>query len=302
MGLSTPAAASHRALADLRRPRGRRATEAAAHAVLLVATLAGIGFLAVLLADILRDGVPRLDLDFLISYSSRHPEQFGVLSSLTGTLSLMVLVALFSFPVGVGAALYLQEFAPDNRFTRLLQVNIANLAGVPSVVYGLLAAGVFVYFLGFGRSLFSGAMALSLLILPVIIVASREALRAVPTSIREAGLALGATPWQVTYRQVLPMAMPGVMTGTILALSRAIGEAAPVLVAGAVFSRRATNEPWKMGEAFAAMPVQIFDLVKRPQHAFQIEVAAAGIVVLLGALLLMNAVAIVLRNRYSRRW
>lgn len=302
MAVSTPAAVSRRALADLGRPRERRAKEAAAHAVVVVCTGVGILCVALLLVDILRDGIPRLDADFLTHYASRHPERFGVLSSLTGTLSLMVLVALFSFPVGVGAALYLQEFAPDNRFTRLLQVNIANLAGVPSVVYGLLAAGVFVSLLGFGRSLFSGAMALSLLILPVIIVASREALRAVPTSIREAGLALGATPWQVTSRQVLPMAMPGVLTGTILALSRAIGEAAPVLVAGAVFSRRATNEPWKMGEAFAAMPVQIFDLVKRPQHAFQIEVAAAGIVVLLGALLLMNAVAIVLRNRHARRW
>lgn len=302
MSLSSPARTATRAVETMRRPRGRTARERAFEALLLVATVVGVAVLALLLVDVLGDGAGRLDWQFLTSYTSRFAERTGILSGLTGTLSLMAITAVLSFPIGVGAAIYLEEFAPDNRFTRLMQVNIANLAGVPSVVYGLLAAGVFVYFLGFGRALISGAMALTLLILPVLIVASREAIRAVPSSIREAGLALGATPWQVTSRQVLPVAMPGILTGTILALSRAIGEAAPVLVAGAVFSRRATNEPWKFLEAFAALPVQIFDFVRRPQREFQVEVAAAAIIVLMGALLVMNAVAIVLRNRYSRRW
>ncbi|MBW3578273.1 MAG: phosphate ABC transporter permease PstA [Actinobacteria bacterium] len=299
MGLSTPGRTAAGAVQDLRRPRGRTLKEQVFHVVLSGATIVGLVVLTVLLVDVFADGFGRLRLDFLTSYSSRHPERTGIRTGLTGTLSLMVLTAVIAFPIGVGAAIYLEEFAPDNWFTRVMQVNIANLAGVPSIVYGLLAAAVFVYLLEFGRSLLSGAMALSLLILPVIIVAGREAIRAVPRTIREAGLALGATPWQVTYRQVLPVALPGILTGTILALSRAIGEAAPILVAGAVFSRRADNEPWNLLEPFGALPIQIFDFVKRPQAGFEIEAAAAGIIVLLTALLLMNAVAIVLRNRYS---
>lgn len=284
----------------MRRPRGRAWRERAFAWLLLAATSVGIVVLAVLLIDIVSDGAGRLSWDFLTSYTSRFADRTGILTGLTGSLSLMVVVATLAFPIGVAAALYLEEFAPDNRFTRLMQVNIANLAGVPSVVYGLLAAGMFVYLLGFGRSLFSGAMALVLLILPVIIVASREALRAVPRELRQAGLGLGATPWQVTSRLVLPQALPGILTGTILALSRAIGEAAPLLVAGAVFSRRDTTLPWELSDAFSALPIQIYDFVKRPQEAFQIEVAAAGIIVLLGALLTMNAIAILLRNRYAR--
>jgi phosphate transport system permease protein len=268
---------------------------------LLAATLLGLVVLAVLLIDVAAKGLGRLDWDFLAGYSSRDPESTGIRTGLTGTLSLMALTALISVPVGVGAAVYLEEFAPANRFTRLVQVNIANLAGVPSVVYGLLAASVFVYLLGFGRSLITGALALSLLILPIIIVAAREAIRAVPQSIRDGALALGATPLQATAKQVLPIALPGILTGAILALSRAIGEAAPVLVAGAVFSRRADNEPWNLLEPFGALPIQIFDFVKRPQEGFQIEAASAGILVLLLALLAMNAAAILVRNRWRRR-
>ncbi|HEX2029422.1 MAG TPA: phosphate ABC transporter permease PstA [Nitriliruptorales bacterium] len=302
MSLSTPARSAAHAVAILRRPRGRTAKERAFQSVLFLATIVGVVVLGALLVEVLRDGAGRLEWRFLTNYTSRFADRTGILAGLTGTLSLMAITALLSFPIGVGAAIYLEEFAPDNRFTRLMQVNIANLAGVPSVVYGLLAAGIFVYLLGFGGALISGAMALTLLILPVLIVAAREAIRAVPSSIREAGLALGATPWQVTSRQVMPVAMPGILTGTILALSRAIGEAAPILVAGAVFSRRATSEPWRILEAFAALPVQIFDFARRPQQAFQVEVAAAAILVLLGALLVMNTVAIVLRNRYMGRW
>jgi phosphate transport system permease protein len=200
----------------------------------------------------------------------------------------------------VGAATYLEEFAPRNWFTRLIEANISNLAGVPSVVYGLLGAGVFVYFLGLGRSLLVGAITLSLLILPVIIVSAREALRAVPQALREAGLGLGATPLQTISRQILPQAMPGILTCTILALSRAIGETAPILVVGAIFSRRSDNVPWDTNDAFSALPIQIYNLVSRPQQEFQIDVASAGIIILMVLLLLMNSIAIVLRNRYSR--
>ncbi len=299
---TTPAGVAERTVRELRRPRSRTLFERAVEVLLLVATLLGVVMLVVLLVDVVVEGGARLNLDFVTTYSSRFPEQTGIRHSLTGTISLMVLVPLIAFPIGVGAAIYLEEFAPDNRFTRFMQVNIANLAGVPSVVYGLLASAVFVYALDFGRVLLSGAMALSLLILPVIIVAGREAIRAVPPEIRDGGLGLGATRWQAVRGLVLPSAMPGILTGTILAISRAIGEAAPILVAGAVFSRRADNQPWELFEPFAALPIQIFDFVKRPQSGFQIEAASAGILVLLTVLLLMNATAIILRNRASRRY
>lgn len=299
---TTPAAVAERTVQQLRRPRARTVFERVVEALLLTATLLGVVMLAVLLVDVFVEGAARLNMEFLTTYSSRFPEETGIRTGLTGTISLMVLVPLISFPIGVGAAIYLEEFAPDNRFTRFMQINIANLAGVPSVVYGLLASAIFVFALDFGRVLLSGAMALSLLILPVIIVAGREAIRAVPPEIRDGGLGLGATRWQAVRGLVLPSAMPGILTGTILAISRAIGEAAPILVAGAVFSRRADNEPWNLFEPFGALPIQIFDFVKRPQAGFQIEAASAGILVLLTVLLLMNAAAIIFRNRASRRY
>lgn len=267
---------------------------------LLIATIISLAVLAWLLIDILTDGAGRVNSTLFAEYTSRRPEDTGVRSGLTGTLSLMVLVALFAFPLGVAAALYLEEFAADNWFTRLVEANINNLASVPSVVYGLLGFGIFVGVLGFERSLLVGALTLSLLILPVIIVASRESLRAVPREMRHGGLALGATPLQVAFTITLPAAIAGVMTGTILALSRAIGETAPILVAGAVFSRRADNVPWEFTDKYSALPIQIFDFVKRPQPEFQIEVAAAGIIVLMAVLLTMNSIAIYLRNRYSK--
>ncbi|HWB71968.1 MAG TPA: phosphate ABC transporter permease PstA [Egibacteraceae bacterium] len=302
MALSTPQKATRAAVVRLQRGSGRDVKERAFAGLLLAATAVGVIVLAVLLVDILVDGLGRLNWQFLTAYASRFPERTGVRSGITGSLSLMVLVALMSIPLGVGAALYLEEFAPDNRFTRLMEANIANLAGVPSVVYGLLGVAVFVYLFEFGRSLLAGAATLTLLILPVIIVAGRESLRAVPPAIRDAGLALGATPWQVTSRQVLPAALPGILTGTILALSRAIGETAPLLVIGALFSRRSDNEPWNLLESFTALPVQIFNFVSRPQEAFKVEAAGAAIIVLMVALLAMNSVAIVLRNRFARRW
>ena len=300
MAVSTP----QRAVRDVQRaldpPPGRGRRERTFQLGLLLATAVAVIVLAVLLIDVLVDGLPSLDAPRFTSYASRFPEQFGFRSGITGTLSLMVLVGLLSFPVGVAAATYLEEFAPRNWFTRFIEANISNLAGVPSVVYGLLGAGVFVYFFGLGRSLIVGAITLSLLILPVIIVASRESLRAVPNALREAGLGLGATKLQTISRQILPQALPGILTGTILALSRAIGETAPILVVGALFSRRSDNVPWDVDDAFSALPIQIYNLVSRPQAEFQEMVAPAGIIILLVLLLAMNSIAIYVRNRHSR--
>ncbi|MGI8529278.1 MAG: phosphate ABC transporter permease PstA [Geodermatophilaceae bacterium] len=283
-----------------RAPVGNTIRERFTQLVLFLATCVALVVLVTLLVDIVRDGVGGLSLNFLTQYTSRVAENAGIRAGLTGTLSLMVLVALMTFPLGVGAALYLEEFAPRNRWTRLLEANINNLAGVPSIVYGLLGLSVFVFFLGFGRSLITGALTLTLLVLPVVIVASREALRAVPREIRDGGLALGATPLQVALRQTLPAAIPSILTGMILSLSRAVGETAPILVAGAVGSRRADNEPWNLSEAYTAIPIQIFDFVKRPQEEFQIQVASAAIIVLMTLLLFMNSAAIIIRNRYAR--
>jgi phosphate transport system permease protein len=298
--LSTPRSTTKDVAIALQTSKASTRKERIFQISLLFSTLIGLVVLVVLLVDIVVNGFSNLDLGFFTDYTSRRPEDTGIRAGLTGTLSLMVLVALIAFPIGVGSAIYLESFAPRTWFTRFMQLNITNLAGVPSVVYGLLAAALFAYILNFGRTLITGALALVLLILPVIIVAGKESIKAVPPSIYQGAIALGATPWQAVYKQVLPVAMPGILTGTILALSRAIGEAAPILVAGAVFSRRADSEPWNVTEPFAALPVQIYDFVKRPQEAFQVEVAAAGILVMLFVLLLMNSAAIVLRNRYSR--
>ena len=302
MGLGTPTSSAREAMRRLQTAPRHTARERIFTVVLLTATVASVVVLGALLADIVLDGAGRLNRDFLSGYTSRKADQTGIRAGLTGSLSLMVMTACFAFPLGVGAAVYLEEYAPDNRFTRLLEANVSNLAGVPSVVYGLLGVAAFVYLGQMGYSLVSGAMTLSLLILPVIIVASREAIRAVPRAIRDGGLALGATPLQVTRHQVLPAALPGIMTGTILALSRAVGETAPLLVVGAVFSRRADNVPWGPLDPFTALPIQIFDFIRRPQEAFRVEAAAAAIIVLMAMLLVMNSVAIVLRNRYARRW
>ncbi|MBW3604256.1 MAG: phosphate ABC transporter permease PstA [Actinobacteria bacterium] len=300
MAVSTPQREAEVAQDALHAPDDRGRRERGFEFGLLIATAVAVVVLAVLLIDIAIDGLPFINSTRFTEYSSRFPEEFGFRSGITGTLSLMILVGLLSFVIGVGGATYLEEFAPNNRFTRFVEANTSNLAGVPSVVYGLLGAGVFVFFFSLGRSLIVGAITLSLLILPVIIVASREALRAVPNALREAGLGLGATPLQTIGRQILPQALPGILTGTILALSRAIGETAPILVVGALFSRRSDNVPWDIDDAFSALPIQVFDLVKRPQAAFQEQVAPAGIIILLVLLLLMNSIAIYLRNRYSR--
>jgi phosphate transport system permease protein len=262
------------------------------------ATLVGVVALIVLLVDIFRDGLGALDMDFLTSFASRFPERAGIKAALWGSIWILGLTALFSFPLGVGAAIYLEEYAPRNRLTRTIQTNIANLAGVPSIVYGILGLTLFVRALNLDRSVLSGALTLSLLILPVIIIASQEAIRAVPDSIRQGAYGLGATRWQTVRTQVLPMAMPGILTGTILALSRAVGETAPLILVGAVSFIAFT--PGSAMDSFTVLPLQIFEWVGRPQPEWR-NLAAAGIIVLLAILLSMNAVAILLRNRYQKR-
>jgi phosphate transport system permease protein len=262
------------------------------------ATLVGVVALVVLLADVINDGARAVDVQFLTSFASRFPERAGIKAALWGSIWLLLLTAAVSFPLGVGAALYLEEYAPRNWVTRTIQTNIANLAGVPSIVYGILGLALFVRALGFERSLLSGALTLSLLILPVIIIAAQEAVRAVPSSIREAAYGLGATRWQVVWTQVLPLAMPGILTGTILGLSRAVGETAPLIMIGAVSFLAFT--PTSILDQFTVLPLQIYSWVTRPQEEFRV-LAAAGIIVLLIILLSMNAVAIILRNRYRAR-
>jgi phosphate transport system permease protein len=264
----------------------------------LAATMVGVVSLAVLLADVLVDGFGRLDVQFLTSFASRFPERAGVKAALAGSVWILGLTAAIAFPLSVAASIYLEEYAAKSWVTRAIQTNIANLAGVPSIVYGILGLALFVRALGLERSVISGALTLSLLIMPVIIIAAQEAIRAVPSTIREAAYGLGATRWQVVRGQVLPMAMPGILTGTILALSRAVGETAPLIMVGAVGFLAFT--PSGLTDSFTVLPLQIYTWVSRPQDEFR-ALAAAGIIVLLTLLLTMNAIAIVLRNRYQSR-
>ena len=266
--------------------------------LMLVALGIAVAALAMLLADTGRLGIPRLSMEFITGLPSRFADRAGAFPAILGSLYLIAVTAVFAIPVGVGAAVYLEEYARPGRISRLIEVNISNLAGVPSIVYGLLGLAVFVRALGMGRSILAGGLTLGLLVLPVIITAAREAIRAVPGSIREGALALGATELQTTFRQVLPAAIPGVMTGIIIALSRALGETAPLvfIAATGIFFT-----PTGLGSEFTALPVQIFSWTIRPQEAFA-ETAAAGIVVLLVVLLIMNTIAVVVRNRYERKW
>ena len=265
------------------------------------AALIGIVVLALLLFDVIRDGSTMLSTRFLTSFPSQiFPKNGGIYPALVGSVWLLGLTALISVPLGLGAAVYLQEYAEDTRLNRVIEVNISNLAGVPSIIYGLLGLGIFVQILApvtGGGSVLTGALTLSLLILPIIIVATREALRAIPASIREGGYALGATRWEVIRSHLLPMALPGALTGIILALSRAIGEAAPILVVGvSLYQTYVTRSPF---DGYMALPTQIYDWISRPQQVFQ-DSAAAGIVVAMGVLLLANSLAIWLRNRYQK--
>ncbi len=266
----------------------------------ILATAIAIAVLAWLLTDILINGLPTLNWNFLTSFASRKPEEAGVLAALAGTIWVMALVALFCFPIGVGSGLYLEEFARDSWLSQVIEVNISNLAGVPSIIYGLLGLAAFVQLMRDitgGRSILSGALTLTLLVLPTVIVATREALRAVPDGIRQAGYALGGNSWQVTWSHTLPVAFPGILTGVILALSRAIGETAPLITIGALtfipFLPKTVRDP------FTVLPIQVYNWVSRPQSEFH-DIAASGIIVLLVVLLLMNSLAIFLRNRFQR--
>jgi len=263
-----------------------------------LAILLPLTMLVVLVADVAIDGLGRLDWDFIKGFPSRRAHRAGIWPALWGTLWLVGLTALLAIPIGVGAAVYLEEYGGNRRLANFIELNIANLAGVPSVIYGLLGLEVFVRIAGFGSSVLAGACTLALLVLPIVIISAREALRTVPYGLREAALGLGCTPWQMIRRIVLPMALPGILTGAILSVSRAIGETAPLILVGAVVF--ITFTPEGVDSQFTALPIQIFNWVSMPQKGFM-ENAAAGIVVLLITLLSINLVAILLRNRFQRQ-
>ena len=291
---------THAAAGPLAERRGRGHVKGILfRAFLVFSLLVGFATLITLLVDVFRDGIGQLDWNFLSSSPSSDPSIAGARPAIIATFYLMALLIAFAIPIGIGTAIYLEEYANKERwYNRLLEINIQNLAAVPSIVYGILGLAFLVRGIGLGRVTLAGAMILTLLVLPTVIIASREAIRAVPNSIRQGGLALGATQWQVIWRQVLPAAAPGMATGSILALSRAIGETAPLILIGAVTF--ITFDPTILGP-FTALPIQIYQWVALPQDEFRL-LAAAGIIVLLAILLVMNAFAIWLRNRYQRRW
>ena len=277
---------------------GRRRLDLAFQGVALGVLLLALAALAALLYSIFHDGLGRLSWDFLTSYTSRHASEAGIRPALAGSLFVILVTAVIALPVGVAAAIYLEEYGTRSRLARLIELNIANLAAVPSIIYGLLGLGLFVRALGFGGSILAGASTLALMVLPVVILSTREALRTVPMTLREGSYALGATKWQTIWYQVLPVAVPGILTGLILALSRAIGETAPLITIGALtFVPFLPDSVWS---PFTVLPIQIFNWVSRPQADFA-QNAAAAIIVLLALLLSMNATAVWLRDRFERR-
>src|SRR5262245_16585340 len=308
MHAATAEAAVRRIRADVNR---RKVFDQAFVVVGLLIMLSALLVLAILFLDLVREGAPRLNLDFLSQFPSRKAERAGILSAWVGTSLIMLTTAAITMPVGVAAAIYLEEYAPKNWLTAVIEINVTNLAGVPSIIYGLLALGLFVYQFELGQSILTAGLTLSLLILPIVIVATREALRAVPRTIREAAYALGATRWEVTAHHVLPYSMGGILTGMIIGLSRAIGETAPLITIGALSfiaflpqSPLSADFPYVsfawLKDGFTAMPIQMFNWVSRPDPKFQVNAAAAG-AILLGMTLLMNGIAIYLRYRFRKR-
>jgi len=284
----------------------------------ILTTVFGMLVLLVLFIDVFLDGASRLSLGFFTSFPSRKPEAAGILSAWVGTIWIMAVTALIALPLGIGSAIYLEEYAPKNRLTALIEISIANLAGVPSVIFGLLGLGLFVRWFNLDRSVLAGGLTLAILVLPVIILSTREALRAIPFSIREASYAVGATKWQTVYFQVLPAALGNIMTGVILAMSRAVGETAPLITIGALTYIAFLPQPpvifsggfpfmrfslQGLFEPFTALPIQIFNWVSRPQKGFSVN-ASAGIIVLLVITLAMNSIAVILRYRQRKktRW
>ena len=263
------------------------------------ATLFGLIVLGVLFYRVLTQGIGYLDFQFLTSLPSRKPENAGVYTALIGTVWLMAVVAPVSLLIGVGTAIYLEEYASKNRFTNFIQINISNLAGVPSIVFGLLGLTLFVRALSLGTSVLAAGLTMSLLVLPIIIVAAQEAIRSVPSELRAASLGMGATKWQTIVRVVMPAAIPGILTGGILALSRAIGETAPLVVLGLPLFLAFL--PRTVFDMFTVLPMQIYNWTGRPQEEFQ-SLAAAGIIVLLVLLILMNSIAVLIRNKFQKRY
>jgi phosphate transport system permease protein len=277
----------------------------------LLSTFVGLVLLFALMADLFTDGSPRLSYKFFASFPSRFPEEAGILSAWVGSCLVLLVTACAAIPLGVAAGVYLEEYARKNWLTDLIEINIANLAGVPSIVYGLLALGLFVYFFEFGESILTGGLTLALLILPMVIMATREAIRAIPNSIREASYAVGATKWQTVKWHILPYSTGGILTGIIIGLSRAIGETAPIITVGALTFIAFLPAPpistdfpfisfkWLL-DPFTVMPIQMFNWVSRPQKGFQLNAAAAGIV-LMGMTLLMNGIAIYIRYKFRKK-
>jgi len=277
----------------------------------LLSTLVGFFLLTALMIDLFRDGADRLSYKFLTSFPSRFPEEAGILSAWVGSFLLLLVTACAAIPIGVAAGIYLEEYAKKNWLTDIIEINIVNLAGVPSIVYGLLALGMFVQVLKLGESVLTGGLTLALLILPMVIMATREAVRAIPTVIREASYATGATKWQTVRWHIVPYSTGGILTGVIIGLSRAIGETAPIITVGALtFIAFLPTSPissefpfisfkWLM-DPFTVMPIQMFSWVSRPQQAFQLNAAAAGIVLMVMTLL-MNGIAIYIRYQYRKK-
>ena len=276
----------------------RRSLDVTFQALALLVLVVALAALCALIVDVVMDGIGRLSWDFINAYPSRRASRAGIFPALTGSVFVILLTAVLALPIGVATAIYLEEYGRRDFIARAIEINITNLAAVPSIIYGLLGLWVFVRVMGLGRSVIAGAATLALLALPVVILSTREALRAVPGSIREGSYALGATKWQTIWYQVLPVATPGILTGLILALSRAIGETAPLITMGAL--TYVTFVPDSIWSPFTVLPIQIFNWVSRPQRDFHAN-AAAGILVLMALLLTMNALAIWLRDRYQRK-
>lgn len=262
-------------------------------------TVIGLVLLAVFIGDILIDGLRRIDWSFITNLPSRKAEKSGIYTALMGSVWILLLTALIAIPVGVAAGIYLEEYSKKNKLAGLLEINISNLAGVPSIIYGLLGLEVFVRIMSLGASVLAGSLTLSLLILPIIIVATREAIKAVPRSVSDASYALGASKWQTIWNQILPASSGGILTGVILALSRAVGETAPLIVVGALaYVPFAPSNPM---DEFSVLPIQIFNWISRPQHGF-IENAAAAIIILLLITFVMNGIAVYFRNKWQNKW
>ncbi|MBP2241628.1 phosphate transport system permease protein [Cytobacillus eiseniae] len=283
----------------LKQMKSRKASNIFFKLLFMAATTFGLLVLGILLYRVITQGIGYLDFQFLQNLPSRKPEQAGVKTALIGTIWLMGVVAPVTLLLGVGTAIYLEEYARKNRFTRFIQVNISNLAGVPSIVFGLLGLTVFVRALALGTSILAAGFTMSLLVLPIIIVASQEAIKAVPKELREASFGMGATKWQTILNVVLPAAIPGILTGGILALSRAIGETAPLVVLGLPLFLAFL--PKSVFDMFTVLPMQIYNWTGRPQEEFQ-GVAAAGIIVLLTMLIIMNSIAVYIRNKFQKRY